>query len=117
MRVRQAVDNLLDNAIRQSRPGTPIRVDATVSGDVATVTVENHGPGFPEDILPRAFEPFVRGEPPHGDPPTDGAPGAQGAGLGLTIVRAVAEAHGGTAVAQNVPGGARVTMTMPLPAG
>jgi signal transduction histidine kinase len=116
MRVRQAVDNLLDNAIRHSRPGSPIRVDAKVSGDVATVTVENRGPGFPEDILSRVFEPFVRGEPPHDGPPTDAASGGQGAGLGLTIVRAVAEAHGGTAIAQNVPGGARVTMTVPLSA-
>jgi two-component system, OmpR family, sensor kinase len=116
MRVRQAVDNLLDNAIRHSTPGSPIRVDAKVSGDVATVTVENRGPGFAEDILSRVFEPFVRGEPPHDGPPTDAASGGQGAGLGLTIVRAVAEAHGGTAIAQNVPGGARVTMTVPLSA-
>jgi two-component system, OmpR family, sensor kinase len=114
MRVRQAVDNLLDNAIRQSRPGTPIRVDATASGDVATITVENPGPGFPDSILPRAFEPFVRGEPPHEGLAAHKVPAAQGAGLGLTIVRAVAQAHGGTAIAQNIPGGARVTMTLAL---
>jgi signal transduction histidine kinase len=111
MRIRQAVDNLLDNAIRHSRPGDPIRVGATVSGDTATVTVENSGPGFPDDILAEAFEPFVRGEPRHD------APDAGGAGLGLAIVRAVAEAHGGTATAQSVPDGARVTMTMALGAG
>jgi signal transduction histidine kinase len=105
------VDNLLDNAIRHSRPGDPIRVGATVSGDTATVTVENSGPGFPDDILAEAFEPFVRGEPRHD------APDAGGAGLGLAIVRAVAEAHGGTATAQSVPDGARVTMTMALGAG
>jgi two-component system OmpR family sensor kinase len=114
MRVRQAVDNLLDNAIRQSRPGAPIRAGATVSGDVATVTVENPGPGFPDSLLPRAFEPFVRGEPPHDGLEAHKAPAAQGAGLGLTIVRAVAQAHGGTAIAQNIPGGARVTMTLAL---
>lgn len=114
MRVRQAVDNLLDNAIRHSRPGAPIRVDATVSGDIATVTVENSGSGFPDDILPQAFEPFVRGETRHDRPGADGARAAHGAGLGLTIVRAVAEAHSGTAIAQNVPGGARVTMTMAM---
>jgi signal transduction histidine kinase len=117
MRVRQAVDNLLDNAIRHSRPGAQIRVDATVSGDIATITVENSGSGFPDDILPQAFEPFVRGERQHDRRGADGAHAARGAGLGLTIVRAVAEAHGGTAIAQNVPGGARVTMTMALDAG
>jgi signal transduction histidine kinase len=85
-----------------------------VSGDVATVAVENPGPGFPDSILPRAFEPFVRGEPPHDGLEAHNAPAAQGAGLGLTIVRAVAQAHGGTAIAQNIPGGARVTMTLAL---
>jgi two-component system, OmpR family, sensor kinase len=116
MRVRQAVDNLLDNAIRHSRPGAPIRVSAAVTGDVATVTIENSGPGFAEDILARAFEPFVRGDPRPEGPGAGRVDVAPGAGLGLTIVRAVAEAHGGTAVAQNIPGGARVTMTMALPA-
>jgi two-component system OmpR family sensor kinase len=116
MRVRQAVDNLLDNAIRHSRPGIPISVDAAVSGDFATVTVENRGPGFADYILPRAFEPFVRGEPQPCGPAPAHAHVSPGAGLGLTIVRAVAEAHGGTAIAQNVNGGARVTMTMALPA-
>jgi two-component system, OmpR family, sensor kinase len=114
MRVRQAVDNLLDNAIRHSRPGTPISVDAAMSGDVASITVENSGAGFADDILPRAFEPFVRGRPRPEDPEAFGPDTAQGAGLGLTIVRAVAQAHGGTAIAQNVPGGARLTMTLAL---
>jgi two-component system, OmpR family, sensor kinase len=116
MRVRQAVDNLLDNAIRHAIPGAEILVGASVSGGLVTVTVENSGPGFPADILPRAFEPFARGKPQPGAAAAGGGHVSPGVGLGLTIVRAVAEAHGGTAVAQNVPGGARVTMTMALPA-
>jgi two-component system OmpR family sensor kinase len=107
MRVRQALDNLLDNAIRYG-PGTGgvIRVEAAVSGQVVTVTIENTGPGFREDLLPMAFEAFVRG---------DGAVTSHpGAGLGLAIVRALARAHGGTATAENVPGGARLTMTLAL---
>jgi two-component system, OmpR family, sensor kinase len=107
MRVRQALDNLLDNAIRYG-PGTGgvIRVEAAVSGHVVTVTIENTGPGFREDLLPMAFEAFVRG---------DGAVTSHpGAGLGLAIVRALARAHGGTATAENVPGGARLTMTLAL---
>ena len=70
---------------------------------------ENSGPGFACDVLPRAFEPFVRGG-------YDGAP-EHGAGLGLAIVQAVAQAHGGTATAENVPAGARVTMTLALDHG
>jgi signal transduction histidine kinase len=60
-------------------------------------------------MLPRAFEPFVRGG-------HDGTP-EHGAGLGLAIVQAIAQAHGGTATAENVPGGARVTMTLALDHG
>jgi two-component system OmpR family sensor kinase len=110
MRLRQALDNLLDNAIRHGpEAGGLIRVEAAVSCEVATVTMENSGPGFDEELLPRAFEPFVRGG-------HDGASGS-GAGLGLAIVRAVAQAHGGTATAENVPGGARLTMTLALDPG
>jgi two-component system, OmpR family, sensor kinase len=107
MRVRQALDNLLDNAIRYG-PETDgrIRVDATVSGEVATLRMENAGPGFADAVLPGVFQAFVRGE-------SDVAVHT-GAGLGLAIVQAVARAHGGTATAENVPGGARVTMTLAL---
>jgi len=107
MRVRQALDNLLDNAIRYGpETGGLIRVDATVSGDVATVRMENTGPGFGDDLLPEAFKPFARGG--------SEVASHSGAGLGLAIVQAVARAHGGTATAENVPGGARVTMTLAL---
>jgi signal transduction histidine kinase len=106
MRVRQALDNLLDNAIRYGpETGGLIRVDATVSGEVATVRMENAGPGF-GGLLPEAFKPFVRGG--------SEVASHSGAGLGLAIVQAVARAHGGTATAENVPGGARVTMTLAL---
>jgi signal transduction histidine kinase len=106
MRLRQAMDNLLDNAIRHSDGDGPILVDAAVSGGVATIAVRDFGSGFPADVLPRAFEPFVRGVRDTG--------WQDGAGLGLAIVRAIAQAHGGTATAENVPGGARVTMTLAL---
>ena len=109
MRLRQALDNLLDNAIRYGpEDGGLIRVEAAVSGGVATITMENAGSGFADSLLPTAFEAFVRGG-------RDATP-HPGAGLGLAIVRAVARAHGGTATAANVPGGARVTMTLTLDA-
>jgi two-component system, OmpR family, sensor kinase len=107
MRLRQALDNLLDNAIRHGpEAGGLIRVKAAVSGEVATIVMEDSGPGFADGLLPRAFEAFVRGGPDVASQP--------GAGLGLAIVRAVAQAHGGTATAANVPGGARLTMTLAL---
>jgi two-component system OmpR family sensor kinase len=107
MRIRQALDNLLDNAIRYGpESGGLIRIEAAVSDQVATLRTENTGPGFGGGLLPRAFEAFVRGD---GDVASH-----TGAGLGLVIVRAVARAHGGAATAENVPGGARVTMTLAL---
>jgi signal transduction histidine kinase len=110
MRLRQALDNLLDNAIRHGpEAGGLIRVEAAVSGEVATVVMENSGPGFADGLLPTAFEAFVRGG---GDVTSQ-----PGAGLGLAIVRAVAQAHGGTATATNMPGGARLTMTLALDPG
>ncbi|MDR0342427.1 MAG: HAMP domain-containing histidine kinase [Nocardiopsaceae bacterium] len=106
MRLRQALDNLLDNAIRYGRgPGGLIRVEAAVSAQAATIMVENEGAGFDADLLPSAFEEFIRG----GD-----AASHPGAGLGLAIVRAVTRAHGGNAAAENVPGGARVAITLAL---
>ncbi len=105
MRLRQAISNLLANAIRHGAGGV-ILVEAAASGGLVTVTVENAGPGFPDDVLPRAFEPFIRGPQEAGS--------QDGAGLGLPIVLAVAEAHGGYAAAENVPGGARVTLTLGL---
>jgi len=110
MRLRQALDNLLDNAIRYGpEDGGLIRVEAAVSGDVATITIENAGPGFADSLLLTAFEAFVRGG-------RDATP-YPGAGLGLAIVRAIAHAHRGNAIAENTPGGARLTMTLALDAG
>lgn len=103
-RVRQAICNLLENAIQHSPRGGSVRVDASRDGDAVSLTVADAGPGFPPSMLDRAFEPFTRGGG------TD--QGREGTGLGLAIVRAVADAHRGTVRAENAPGG-RVTMTMP----
>jgi signal transduction histidine kinase len=104
-RVRQAVGNLLDNAVRHTPPGGSIRIGASVAGPLLRIEVEDTGPGFDPGVLPDAFQPYVRGS---------GEDAGSGAGLGLAIVQAVAESHGGGAVAENRPGGgAQVTMTMP----
>jgi signal transduction histidine kinase len=101
-RVRQALENVLDNALRYSPPDSTIRI-ATVRDDgFVRISVEDSGPGFADGVVDRAFEPFTR---------TQG--GDDGAGLGLAIVGAVAASHGGTATAENLPGGgARVTISL-----
>jgi len=103
---RQAVDNLVDNALRHTPPGGRIEVRAGLEGGTLSVVVEDTGRGFDEAFIGRAFEPFTRAA---GDP--DGQRGS--AGLGLAAVSTIARAHGGQAWAENRPeGGARVTMMM-----
>ena len=97
-RVQQAVGTLIENAMRHTPVGGRITVSLTDGEEGTAIEVADTGPGFETSFLPRAFEPFSRTE--------DGRPrSAGGAGLGLAIVRAVAEAHGGTAEARNSPGG------------
>lgn len=102
-RLRQALDNLLDNALRHTPAGGTVRLAATVSPSKLLITVTDDGPGFAHDMLSRAFLPFARTTDESHD----------GAGLGLAIVAAIAEAHTGDATAENLPGGgARITITL-----
>jgi hypothetical protein len=114
-RVRQALDNLIDNALRHAPPGSTVEVTgrwtaATGAGGgrrVVAVEVRDHGPGFPREFLPRAFERFQRADPARRR--ADG-----GAGLGLAIVATIAHAHHGKVAAGNHPaGGARVRIELP----
>ncbi|MFL5736132.1 MAG: ATP-binding protein [Actinomycetota bacterium] len=102
VRIRQALDDLLDNAVRHTPPGGVIRLSAERDGDRLCVRVEDSGGGFPSAFMPHAFEPFARSD-------NDG----HGAGLGLAIVRAIAEAHGGAAeVSNGEDGGGVVTIAL-----
>ena len=103
-RIRQALDDLIDNALRATPSGGRIGIGGASNTD-DRIWVEDSGGGFPEGLLSQALNPFARGRA--------GTEEGQGAGLGLAIVRAIAQAHGGTATAENIPGGARVTMIMP----
>jgi signal transduction histidine kinase len=102
-RIGQAIDNLVDNALRFAPTGTAVHVsaDADADGDDLTIQVADEGPGFPSQFLPRAFERFAR-------PDSSRARSDGGAGLGLSIVSAIAQAHGGRASARNRPGGGAV---------
>jgi signal transduction histidine kinase len=107
-RVRQAVENLLDNALRVAPPGSSIEVDARVEDGMAVIAISDDGPGFPPDLLPEAFQRFRRGDVARAR--QDG-----GSGLGLAIVQAIARAHGGWADAANRPdGGATVRLAIPV---
>ena len=106
-RLRQAVDNLIDNALRVAPDGGAIRLRAGRLDGTLEVSVSDSGPGFPPEFLPHAFERFHR---------ADSARARQhgGAGLGLAIVKAIAEGHGGHAEAANRPdGGAVVRLLLP----
>jgi signal transduction histidine kinase len=110
-RIRQAVDNLVDNALHFAPTATQVVISARRADDRGGVTIEvaDGGPGFPADFLPHAFERFRR--PDSARARSDG-----GTGLGLAIVSAVARAHGGQAMARNRDdGGAIVSITVPGP--
>jgi two-component system OmpR family sensor kinase len=84
LRMRQALGNLVDNALRYGAGEIVLRARSSQPG--VSLEVSDAGKGFGQDIADRAFERFARG---------DGARTRGGAGLGLSIVRAIAEAHGG----------------------
>jgi hypothetical protein len=107
-RLLQIVDNLVNNAIMHTPPGTPVRVVAAeVEAGHVAIEVIDDGPGLSPEFQPRAFDRFHRAEQARSRE-------TGGAGLGLSIVRAIAEAHGGTADIVNRPeGGARATVLLP----
>jgi two-component system, OmpR family, sensor kinase len=107
-RLRQVVDNLLANVRAHTPGGTPVDVSVRCEGDRALISVADAGPGLSEEDLTHVFERFYRADPSR-------ARASGGVGLGLSIVAAVAEAHGGTVDAASEPGkGATFTIALPL---
>lgn len=104
--LRQAIANLVSNALTHTPAGTAIDVSARAERDRAKVTVRDYGSGLSDEALQHAFDRFWRADPSRVGPK---------AGLGLSIVSAIAESHDGAAtVVNHAAGGALFTIDLPL---
>ena len=93
--LEELLDNLLDNAVRYTPPGGSVTVEAAEAAGGAELTVRDTGPGIAPEEMERIFEPFYRGKAQKSIP---------GTGLGLPIVKRIAEAHGGRIAVESTPG-------------
>jgi signal transduction histidine kinase len=100
--LHRMIANLLDNELKHLPSNCTVTVDLTASGDVASITLQDDGPGFDPELLAHLFERRVKGRESNGH------------GLGLAFVDAVARAHGGAVAVANREGGAQLTVTLPL---
>jgi signal transduction histidine kinase len=105
-RLRQAVANLIDNALKYTPEGGNVAVRAATVDGHATIEVRDTGPGVPIAEQGRIWERLYRG---------DASRSQHGLGLGLSLVRATIEAHGGTAAMRNAEGGGGAIFTVTLP--
>jgi signal transduction histidine kinase len=106
-KISRVLDNLVSNSLRYTPEGGRIAITADRDGERVIVSVEDSGPGFKEEDIPRLFEQFYRGEQAR-------TRATGGAGLGLSIAHGVVAAHHGRIWAENVPGsGARVSFELP----
>jgi two-component system, OmpR family, sensor kinase len=95
--------NLMENALRHTPKGTRVRAEVTAHDGEVVLTVQDDGPGVPPELRERVFERFVRGTGDRGS----------SSGLGLSIVRAVAESHRGSVILEDAAPGARFVVRLP----
>lgn len=108
-RLAQVVTNLLTNAIQYNQPGGEVRLTLAAQDGLASLTVADTGPGIEPEALPHVFERFYR---------ADKSRSTGGNGLGLSISKAIVEAHGGTLEAASEIGtGSRFTVRLPISEG
>lgn len=107
-RLRQVLANLLDNAVKYTPEGGRVTVGARREGEQVVITVSDTGVGIPPEELPQVWERLFRGDRSRSTP---------GLGLGLSLVRAIVQAHGGSVAAESRPGeGARFSLRLPASA-
>ena len=105
-RIQQALANLLDNAIKYTPPGGEVQVEAYREPPYVAVAVRDSGVGIPPEEIPRIWDRLYRG---------DKSRSARGLGLGLSLVKAVIQAHGGRVEVASQPGaGSRFTVYLPM---
>lgn len=104
-RLTQAVTNLVRNSVEHGGHDVNVVIGAVIAGDEVRIWVEDDGPGVPDEVKAHMFERFYRGGPSRRT--------AAGAGLGLAIVRAIVEGHGGTVGLDSRPGRTRFTIGLP----
>jgi CheY-like chemotaxis protein/anti-sigma regulatory factor (Ser/Thr protein kinase) len=94
VRLGQVIENFLTNAIKYTDPGGRIELSARLEGEEAVLRVRDNGIGMTADLLPAIWDPFVQAEP-------SGPRARSGLGIGLTLVRRIADLHGGTVEARS----------------
>jgi signal transduction histidine kinase len=106
MRLEQVAANLIDNAVKYTPTGGRVEVQAGSENGTAVLRVEDSGPGIPPDELPRIWTRLFRG---------DASRAERGLGLGLSLVKAIVQAHGGTVAVESAPGqGSTFRVSLPL---
>jgi signal transduction histidine kinase len=106
--ISQAIENLINNAVQYTRNVREVTVDVSASGKKVIVAVKDQGVGIPAEEIDEVFERFYRGGDAH-------TRAVKGSGLGLTLVKEIAEAHGGTVHVESVVGQGS-TFSIELPA-
>jgi len=100
--IHRMIANLFDNELKYLRSGCTVNIELNVEDSVASLILEDDGPGFDKEVLPHLFERRIRGKDSNGH------------GLGLAFIDAVVRAHGGDVIASNrEEGGARVVIMLP----
>jgi two-component system, OmpR family, sensor histidine kinase MprB len=102
--IERAIGNLVDNALKWSPPEGAVRITVSVGAREAVFGITDEGPGIPATDLPHIFDRFYRSPSARSKP---------GSGLGLSIVRQIADTHGGRVVAQPRPRGTEMLLTLP----